>query len=182
MRRAVRGAVAAAGAAAVTPLLASCAAPATDVTLTCRNIDALILEAQSVPAATRLPCVELLPAGWSYGPSDIRSGRSRFWLASDRAGARAVEVSLSERCDRRGATEIASDEPGTRRYERVEAVTPGFRGTRYYTFPGGCASYLFRFEDEGRVLVNEASLALTFVTRQFVADEVRRISKGRSRL
>ena len=182
MRAAVRRAAAAAGAAAVAPLLASCAAPATDVTLSCRNVDALILEAQSVPTATKLPCVELLPAGWSYGSSDIRSGRAQFRLASDRAGARAVEVTLTEACDRQGATEITSDEPGTRRYERVEAVTPGFSGTRYYTFPGGCTSYQFRFEDEGRVLVNEASLALTFVTRQFVAEEVRRISKGRSRL
>lgn len=172
----------AAAAVALSPFLASCVAPTSSVTLTCRNTDALVLEAQSVPTASRVPCVRVLPAGWSYGPAHIRSGRSRFLLASDRAGARAVEVTLTKSCDRRGATEITSDEPGTRRFERIESVTPGFSSTRFYTFQGGCTSYRFRFRNEGRVLVNEASLALTFLSRQAVADEVERVSKGRSHL
>lgn len=38
------------------------------------------------------------------------------------------------------------------------------------------------FAEEGRVLVNEASLALTFLPRSAVADHVRRESSGRERL
>ncbi len=136
----------------------------------------LILAAQSVPTAALVPCVQLLPVGWSYGPIDIRSGRTRLNLDSDRAGISAVRVTLTERCDTARATEIPTDELGTRRFEQVDVVTPGFAGTRFYTFPGGCVSYRFRFHKEGRVLVNEASLALTFVSRDSLGADVRRLS------
>jgi hypothetical protein len=150
--------------------------------LTCRNTRGLVLSAQSVPTAGLLPCVDARPAGWDFGQVDIRSGRTRFTLSSDRAGAQAVQVTFTRECDIAGSTEITSDEPGTRRYERVEAVTPGFAGVRYYTFAGGCVSYRFRFAKEGRVLVNEASLALTFIPRSTVAAELRRTSHGRESL
>ena len=38
-----------------------------------------VLMAQSVPSATLLPCIEALPAGWTYGGSDVGSGTSTFW-------------------------------------------------------------------------------------------------------
>ena len=164
----------------VWPLVASCGA--TGPELTCRSTNALVLAAQSVPTASVVPCVQLLPAGWSYGPVDIRTGRTRFSLDSDRAGISAVRVDLVERCDTAGATEIPTDELGTRRFERVEVVTPGFAGTRFYTFDGGCVSYRFRFQEEGRVLVNEATVALTFVSRERLGEDVRRLSDGRHRL
>ena len=150
--------------------------------MTCRDTTVLVLAAQSVPTASLLPCIQLLPAGWQYGPVDVRSGRSRFSLDSDRAGMKAVEVDLVKRCDTRGATEIPTDEPGTRRYERIESISPGFAATRYYLFTGGCVTYRFRFEKEGRALVNEASLALTFLARQAVSAELEDESSGKYRL
>ena len=162
------------------PLVAACGAARSEVT--CRSTNVLILAAQSLPTASLVPCVQLLPAGWSYGPSDIRTGRTEFSLDSDRAGVSAVKVTLVERCDTTGATEIPSDELGTRRFEQVDVVVPGFAGTRFYTFPGGCVSYRFRFQEEGRVLVNEATLALTFVSREKLAEDVWRLSDGRKRL
>ncbi len=164
----------------VWPLVTSCGAGGPD--LTCRSTKVLILAAQAVPTATMVPCVQLLPAGWSYGPVDIRTGRARFSLDSDRAGISAVRVTLVEHCDTTRATEIPTDELGTRRFELVEVVTPGFGGTRFYTFLGGCVSYQLRFQEEGRILVNEATLALSFVTREKLAEDVRRISDGRQRL
>ena len=164
----------------VWPLASSCGAPGQR--LTCRSTNVLILAAQSVPTAGLVPCVQLLPAGWSYGSIDIRTGRTRFNLDSDRAGISAVQVTLVEHCDTSKATEIPTDELGTRRFEQVEVVTPGFAGTRFYTFRGGCVTYRFRFQEEGRVLVNEASLALSFVPRESLAEEVRRLSDGRQRL
>jgi hypothetical protein len=164
----------------VWPLASSCGEGGRN--LTCRSTNVLVLAAQSVPTATMVPCVQLLPAGWSYGPVDIRTGRTRFNLDSDRAGVSAVRVTLVERCDTARATEIPTDELGTRRFEQVEVVTPGFAGRRFYTFPGGCVHYEFRFQAEGRVLVNEASLALTFVSREKLAEDVQRLSDGRKRL
>ena len=163
----------------VAGLAAGCSAGVTSETEpTCRNTNTLVLQAQSVPSAERLPCVTLLPVGWSVSDMDIESGRSQFTLSNDRAGLRAVRVALTPSCDTSRSTEIPSDEPGTRRYERIEAVRPGFAATRSYTFPGGCVTYRFELKEAGRALVNEASLAVTFVTRQQVAAEVARLSKG----
>ncbi len=164
-------------------LVAGCSPGITDQTEpTCRNTSTLVLQAQAVPSADRLPCVTLLPVGWSVFDMDIESGRAEFTLSNDRAGLRAVRVKLTPECDTSGATEIPSDEPGTRRFERIEAVRPGFAATRSYTFPGGCVTYRFQLKEPGRALVNEASLAVTFVTREQVAAEVARLSDGELRL
>ena len=149
---------------------------------TCRNTNTMVLQAQAVPSAERLPCITLLPVGWSLFDMDIESGRAEFTLSNDRAGTRAVRVMLTASCDTWAATEIPSDEPGTRRYELIESVRPGFAATRSYTFPGGCVTYRFRLRESGRALVNEASLAITFVTREQVAAEVARLSDGELRL
>src|SRR5207253_1051072 len=60
----------------------------------CGTGNAMILMAQAVPSATRLPCIATLPSGWTFGGADMQRGRARFWLDSDRAGARAIVVTL----------------------------------------------------------------------------------------
>src|SRR5262249_62223435 len=66
-------------------------------------------------------------------------------LDSDRAGTRAVTVTLTGRCDTSGAIRIPSDQPGARRYERPLSLQPQFALVRMYTFPGGCITYQFSF-------------------------------------
>ena len=136
----------------------------------CRKSETLVLMAQSVPSADLVPCIANLPAGWRFEDLDVRRGTSSFGLDSDRAGDRAVVVRLFPTCRVAGATEIASDEVGTRRFERVESVVGEYRGTRYYLFPGGCVTYRFDFERQGLALVNEVSLAVGFITREEIAD------------
>jgi hypothetical protein len=146
------------------------------------DISAVTLEAQAVPTATRVPCLNELPTGVGLFSARISSGHAEFVLSSDRAGARALVVKLDARCDTKGATEIHSDQAGARRFERIESVTPGFRASRYYTFPGGCITYRFQLSAEGRALVNEISLAVSSITRSHVNAEVRRFSGGRDHL
>lgn len=142
------------------------------------NFNALVLEAQAVPKADRVPCIRALPAGWSVFSTDIESARARFALSSDRAGTRALQVTFTSSCDTSGATEIPSDQKGTRRFERIEVVTPGFKGTRYYRFAGGCTSYRFELGEEGRALANEATLALSFISRDTLDAKLRKDSHG----
>lgn len=142
------------------------------------NFNALVLEAQAVPTADRVPCIRSLPAGWSVFSSDTESGRARFALSSDRAGSRALQVTFTATCDTSGATEISSDQRGTRRFERIDVVTPGFKGTRYYRFPGGCTAYRFELGEEGRALANEATLALSFISRATLDAKLRKDSHG----
>ncbi len=151
--------------------LAGCAArykPA--VAPGCHTTDTLVLMAQSVPSADRVPCIANLPAGWKFDDLDVRRGTSSFSLDSDRAGHRAVVVRLFPSCRPSRATEIASDEAGTQRLERVESVVGEYRGIRYYIFDGGCVTYRFEFGQAGLAFVNEVSLAIGFISREEIAE------------
>ena len=135
----------------------------------------MILAAQAVPSAALLPCIAALPSGWSIGGADIASGKTSFWLDSDRAGPRALTVTLTATCDTTGAHQIPSDQPGTRRFERPLSLVPQFSGLRFYTFPGGCATYQFSFASGvSPVLAVTADGALSFVPRSVLVDSVRR--------
>ncbi len=163
----------AAGAVAVVLLVGCAARYKSSVRPTCRNAETLALMAQSVPSAEQVPCIASLPAGWTVKTIDIRNGRSYFSLDSDRAGDRAVQVTLRSSCDVSGATEIVSDEPGMTRHERVESVVREYRGVRIYKFAGGCVTYRFDFDRRGLALVNEVSLALGFLSRADVARQAK---------
>jgi hypothetical protein len=134
----------------------------------------MILSAQAVPSAALLPCIAALPSGWTIGGADIVSGKTSLWLDSDRAGPRAVTVTLTATCDTTGAQQIPSDQPGTRRFERPLSLVPQFSGERFYTFPGGCVTYQFRFAPGASpVLADTASTAVGFVPRSRLVGYVR---------
>ena len=52
----------------------------------------MILMAQAVPGATRLPCVASMPIGWQYLGGDFRTGRASFWF-----GLRSVRDAVPDR-------------------------------------------------------------------------------------
>src|SRR5829696_8769438 len=61
----------------------------------CSDLEPLWLMAQSVPSAALVPCVQLLPVGWSVVEVAVNNGRSVITLHHDRAGKRAVRVELT---------------------------------------------------------------------------------------
>jgi hypothetical protein len=130
---------------------------------TCGTGHSIILAAQAVPSAALVPCVAAVPAGWSVhdlldGGADIASGYATFWLDSAVAGSQAFAITLSATCDISGATQVRSDQPGTRRFDRSLS--------RFYIFRGGCVSYQFNFADGGSPsLANQASDAVGFMPR-----------------
>jgi tRNA A-37 threonylcarbamoyl transferase component Bud32 len=141
----------------------------------CGTGRSMILSAQAVPSSAMLPCVAALPAGWSIGGAAISSGKVSLWLDSDRAGPRAITVTLAAACDTSGAHQIPPDQPGTRRFERPLSLRPQFSDLRFYTFPGGCATYRFSFAPGASpVLAVAAGSALSFVPRSTLVESVRR--------
>ena len=145
----------------------------------------IILEAQAVPSATLLPCVRLLPAGWSVSDVFIHNGRARFTLDSDRVGRQAVTVVLERYCRIPAVRRVPSDEPETRRFEEIGPVRPGvgFTGTRFYLFQGGCVTYQFQFRSEDRAEpLGQVTLAVSFVTRDAVRTHVQQETGGRAKL
>ncbi|WP_138734199.1 hypothetical protein [Modestobacter excelsi] len=140
----------------------------------------VILMAQSVPTSSWVPCLDVLPSGWTFQHLDARDGLSRFWLDSDRDGPRAIEVRLEESCDTSGAVEIASDHEYTHRLERVRRVSPAYAGERYYVFRGGCLTIVFQLDkgSPGEALA-VASQAVGVVSREDLQAQVHADSGGR---
>jgi hypothetical protein len=169
-----------AGAALFTTQAVSMLTPAHDLPTTgtpsCGTNNLMVLVAQAVPTATAVPCVASLPAGWELGGVHVNHGEARFWLDSDQGGDRAVEATLlpPEECSVQSATEVPSDETGTRRYERPERLPPDLETTRYYVFEGGCVTYRFSFEGEASAsLMFDADSALAFQRREALVEHVR---------
>lgn len=142
-----------------------------------RPEDQVLLMAQSVETASRIPCLDSLPVGWSFDSLYVRDGSSRFLLSYDRENTRPVTVLLQPRCNTSGASEVPSDEQGTRRFERIRAVGDVFSGDRIYTFEGGCVRYEFDFvNSRSASLANEVSLGLGFVSRPQLESRLRRVT------
>jgi tRNA A-37 threonylcarbamoyl transferase component Bud32/membrane-associated phospholipid phosphatase len=156
-------------------------APIRAQTLRCESHEPLLLMAQSVPTASLVPCIELLPVGWTLGDVVVGNEGSRFTLTSDRGGVLVAELTAS--CDLAGAVELTSERAGARRYLRVERTAAGVAMTRTYTFPGGCVTQrLVAPEVSRQQLASESSSALGFTTRDDLAAALRRDSGGRLEL
>jgi hypothetical protein len=141
----------------------------------CGTGPSMILSAQAVPSAAMLPCIAALPPGWSIGGADIASGKVRLWLDSDRAGPQAITVTLTATCDTSGAHQIPSDRPRMRRFEHPLSLIPQFSDLRFYTFPGGCATYRFSFAPGAPpILADAAGSALSFQPRPVLAEFIQR--------
>jgi hypothetical protein len=146
---------------------------------TCQARPSLALLAQAVPTASLVPCISSFPTGWSYDGMKVQTGDGRFWLSSDRAGHRVVEVVLAARCDVTGAVQIPSDEEGTERYERLGRVAARFSGSRYYLFEGGCVTYQFRLpQEDWSAVLTHATAALSFFSREDLSRTLREETEG----
>jgi len=137
----------------------------------CGDLEPLWLLAQSVPSASVVPCVQLLPVGWSVAEVAVNNGRSVLTLDHDRAGTAAMRVELTAApCDLTGATKVTSEHPGARRYWRVDRTAPSFSAARLYDFPGGCITEQLTVPAASRQqLTTESSSAFGFVSRASTA-------------
>jgi hypothetical protein len=145
--------------------------------IACRGSDSAIflLEAQAVPTATQVPCFDQLPVGWTYGESEFRSGLVRVFLDSDRAGDRAVELTMTRTCDVSRATRVVvpAGPIGVQRYDQHRFV--GARETvSFFRFEGGCVTYRFSFtRDSAPSIFTQADRFLGFTPRQVYVDGLR---------
>jgi tRNA A-37 threonylcarbamoyl transferase component Bud32/membrane-associated phospholipid phosphatase len=149
----------------------------------CSDQEALWLMAQAVPSATLVPCVQLAPPGWSLNDVKAGSGFATIVFDTDRPmQTAAVTVDLAPTCDLAGATEVSSEQPGARRYLRIDRDASPVRVTRSYVFPGGCVSERFTSPSSPERLAAEASTSLGLVSRERLATDLTRRSDGRLHL
>ncbi len=155
----------------------------------CGTSHTMILAAQAVPSAAFLPCIAALPSGWTASGGQIASGRASFALNSGSlAGGggiqfmlgqpgqlQTVTITLTATCDISGAQPIPSDQPGMRRFERPLSLVPKYSDIRYYTFPGGCATYQFAFAPGASpAMATAVDTAVAFMPRSALVSYVRR--------
>jgi hypothetical protein len=145
----------------------------------CGDLEPLWLMAQSVPSASLLPCLQVLPVGWSVAEVAVNNGRSVITLNHDRAGTAAmrVEFTAAAACDLTGAREVSSEQRGAHRYVLADGAG------RAYRFPGGCVTQRFNAAAPSAPRMSDtASTEIGFVTRQALGQALERRSDGRLHL
>jgi tRNA A-37 threonylcarbamoyl transferase component Bud32 len=149
----------------------------------CNDLEPLWLMAQSVPSASLVPCVQLLPVGWQVTRVTVNNGRSVITVDHDRAGKRALVIELTAACDLAGATQMTSEQRGAERYWRVDRTAPEFSAARLYDLPGGCITEQLTVPAaSGQQLTTESSSAFGFVSRQELRRALSQRSDGRLQL
>jgi tRNA A-37 threonylcarbamoyl transferase component Bud32/membrane-associated phospholipid phosphatase len=149
----------------------------------CGDLEPLWLMAQSVPSASLIPCLQLVPVDWTVAKVAVNNGRSVITLDHDRAGSGAMVVRLTASCDLAGATEVTSEQSGARRYLRVDRNSTEFSATRAYTFPGGCVTQRFRAAGPSAFRLSDtASSEFGFITREDLRQALSQRSQGRLEL
>jgi hypothetical protein len=113
----------------------------------------------------------------------VNNGRSVIPLNHDRAGTSVLVVQLAAGCDPRGATQMPSDEPGVRRYQRIDRLTPRFEATRFDLFPGGCVTAQAAVPAANRAEVtSQLATIVGYTSRQALQQTLDQRSDGRLRL
>jgi tRNA A-37 threonylcarbamoyl transferase component Bud32 len=149
----------------------------------CTDLEPLWLEAQSVPSASMVPCVQFLPVGWTLAEVTVNDGQSVLTLSHDRAGYAALVVRLTAACTPSGAVEGPSQTTGVRHYQRTESNTGEFAVTWYDQFPGGCVTSQLRLmNDPNGELAGQAPHVLGFRTRAELQEALSQRSDGRLQL
>jgi hypothetical protein len=151
--------------------------------LACADLEPQWLLAQSVPSASLVPCLGPLPAGWSVGPVTVNDGRSVIRLNHDRAGTNVLIVQLTAGCDTQGASQVDSNQPQVRRYQRIDRQTPRFEAIHFDRFPGGCVTTQASVPAANRAEVTgDLAPILHYSTRQALQQALDQRSAGRLQL
>ena len=149
----------------------------------CGDLEPLWLMAQSVPSASLIPCLQLVAVDWKVAEVAVNNGRSVITMDHDRGGRAAMVVRLTASCDLAGTTEVTSEQPGARRYLRVDPNSTEFSATRAYTFPGGCVTHRFRAAGPSALRLSDtASTEFGFITREELRQALSQRSHGRLEL
>jgi tRNA A-37 threonylcarbamoyl transferase component Bud32/membrane-associated phospholipid phosphatase len=151
--------------------------------LACTDAQPQWLLAQSVTTASRVVCVQSLPAGWALGHVTVVAGESVVTLDHDRAGDGALVATLTARCAPGRAGEVTSDESGVRSFQAVTTAAGRSRTTRFDVFAGGClTTRLLAPPDQQTRLTADIPRLLGFTARETLDRALEQRSGGRLRL
>jgi tRNA A-37 threonylcarbamoyl transferase component Bud32/membrane-associated phospholipid phosphatase len=157
----------------------------------CTQLEELWLQAQAVPSASHIPCVQALPAD-IIGTLAVRDGESVLELSHAslaiflgeqpraQAAAGSVRIRLTATCAVAPTGEGQTVAPGVRRFPIQGSPTSP---QVVDVFPGGCVTYQPEVGiGPSAPLLDQAQRAVTYRTRDALREALRRRSGGRLEL
>ena len=157
----------------------------------CTQLEELWLQAQAVPSASHIPCVQALPAD-TIGTLAVRDGESVLELSHAslaiflgeqpraQAAAGSVTIRLTPTCAVPTTGEGQTVAPGVTRFQLQGPVSPP---QVVDVFPGGCVTYQPEVGiGPSAPLLDQAQRAVTYRTRDDLREALRRRSGGRLEL
>jgi tRNA A-37 threonylcarbamoyl transferase component Bud32/membrane-associated phospholipid phosphatase len=157
----------------------------------CTQIEELWLEAQAVPSASHIPCVQVLPAD-IIGALAVRDGEAVLELSHAsldislgerpraHAAAGSVTIRLTPTCAVPTTGEGQTVAAGVKRFQ-IEG--PAGIPQVVDVFPGGCVTYQPEVDiGPSAPLLDQAQRAVTYRTRDDLREALRRRSGGRLQL
>jgi hypothetical protein len=146
----------------VVMLGSACGAPENEQPA-CRSDSPTILMAESVPTASLVPCVDALPAGWTYHTFEADESAAAFSL-EQQDGDGQLEVQLLSSCQATGERVALGGFPTVQQYRSVE--DGGALVVWTSTFPGGCVREQLSFPAPPTALdVDRIHRAISFLPR-----------------
>jgi tRNA A-37 threonylcarbamoyl transferase component Bud32 len=157
---------------------------------TCTQMEELWLQAQSVPSASRIPCIRALPPD-TTSQLRVKNGQAVLELRSTtgpdvdinvgtepQTPEGGVTIRLTAACDAPTQGDGQTVAPGVRRFQ-----VQGARGTpeTVDVFPGGCVTYQ-PGASTATALLDQAERAVNFRTRDELRQALRHHSNGRLEL
>jgi tRNA A-37 threonylcarbamoyl transferase component Bud32 len=159
----------------------------------CTQLEELWLQAQAVPSASHIPCVQALPAD-TIGTLAVRDGESVLELSHAsldisliagewpraRAAAGSVTIRFTASCAVPPTGEGQTIAPGVRRFQIEGTPSPP---QVVDVFPGGCVTYQPELGiGPSAPLLDQAQRAVTYRTRDDLREALRHRSGGRLEL
>jgi tRNA A-37 threonylcarbamoyl transferase component Bud32 len=118
----------------------------------CGSGSTMQLMAQAVPTATRVPCIESVPFGWSVDTSTIVRDKAIFYVTTNGGSTGMVTVTFTAECP--------ASPPASARVLQLE---------------GGCVTYEANIPDGAPTVPSfDPGGGLSFVDRQKIVDTVQR--------
>ena len=117
------------------------------------------------------------------GNVTVNDGRSVLSLDHDRAGPGVLALRLTATCDTRGTTEVSSDQPQVRHYQRIDRQAPRLEATRFDRFQGGCVTAQAAVPAANQAeITGQLTTILHYTSRQALQQALDQRSGGRLRL
>jgi hypothetical protein len=142
-----------------------------------------VLMAQSVPAASAVPCLHQRLDNWMVSTFDAARGGTTIEFSYRFGESETATIEVRPRCDMHGAKEVASEHAGAQRFDLEVQRGKLYADERYYTHPGVCTSLRFHLTGANASLRGaELGGVLGFVSRESLDRRIREATDHHLRL